>query len=106
MRLSTYSSRKNVSALWCSPSSWYLTQCAHVATGTERAVAGTLDHDAVHMRIVTPLPERPRAGADHRQVERVERLRAVQHDAPHAPVASGDHGLFVWHSPLRDGSCI
>ena len=35
--------------------------------------------------------QRPRAGADHREVERVERLRAVQHDPPQPPVASGDH---------------
>ncbi len=37
------------------------------------------------------------AGADHRQVERVQRLRAVEQDATHAAVAAGDDGLFGGH---------
>ena len=83
-----------------------LAQRAHIAAGTEGAVAGALDHDGVHMRIIAPRLERLCAGADHRQVERVECLRAIQHDAPHAPVAPRDHGLFVLHAALRSGASI
>ena len=83
-----------------------LAQRTDIAAGAEGAIAGTLDHHAVHMRVVSPSRQSPCAGPDHRQVERVERLRSVQHDAPHAPVASGDHGLFVLHAPLQDGQSI
>ena len=83
-----------------------LAQRAHVAAGAEGAIAGTLDHHAVYMRIVAPFRQRARAGPDHGQIERVQRLRTVQHDAPHAPVTPGDHGLFVLHAPLPDGGSI
>ncbi len=63
----------------CSPSSSHLAHRADVAAGAEGAVAGALDHHGVHMRIVAPLRERGGAGADHREIERVQCLRAVEH---------------------------
>ena len=83
-----------------------LAQRPHVAAGTEGAVAGALDHDGVHMRVIAPRLECQCAGTDHRQIERVECLWAIEHDAPHASVTPGDHGLFVLHAPLRNGARI
>jgi hypothetical protein len=83
-----------------------LTQGADVAAGTEGPVAGALDHHGVDVRIFAPGFQDRVAGADHRQIERIERLGAVEQDAPYPAVAAGDDGVFCGHavvSLLRSG---
>ena len=72
-------------------------QGTDIAAGAEGAVAGALDHDDVDMRIVVPLGQHARQDADHPQVQRVQRFRAVQQNAAGPAVAACDHTLFMRH---------
>jgi hypothetical protein len=83
-----------------------LTQRSNIAAGTEGALACRFDHDPVNERVVAPFSEGTGAGPDHRQVQRIKRLRAVQYDASDTSVEPCDHCLFVWHLRLRDGRGI
>ena len=75
-------------------------QGSDVAAGAEGAVAGTLDHHGVDVRVLPPGLQDGGAGADHRQVERVQRSGAVEQDAAHAPVAAGHDGGFGCHAAI------
>ena len=69
-----------------------LAQRADVAAGAEGAITGALDHHRMHMRLIPPALQHLGQRLDHRQIQRVQRLRAVQHDPPNPPVTAREHG--------------
>jgi hypothetical protein len=79
-----------------------LTQGTDIAAGTECTLAGALYHHGMYVRVIAPILQCTRAGADHRQVDRIQRLRTVQQDSPHTSIPPGNYGLLVWHCNSPD----
>lgn len=66
-----------------------LGQTPHVTPGAQPAISRALEQDALDIRLVPPRLERIAQAAHHPQVERVESLGALQHEATDAAGEAG-----------------
>ena len=104
-RFIAYSLAKKASTPSRSPASAQFAHPPHVAAGAEGAPARAFQDHQLHLRVVAEVAQRGVDRLDHRQVERVQRARAVHQDGAGRALAAGDDARFVGHGgvPRRLG---
>jgi hypothetical protein len=68
-------------------------EAAHVAARAQAALARAVEHHDLDVGVALPLVERRSKRLDHVEVERIDRLGAVEREVPDAVVAHGAHAL-------------